>query len=491
MKEFVIALKEFSKGLRSDANTPRNSQFLTDAYNTRCGVAGLEVPPSIDLLGSLLAVGDHIITEGGDSLVTEAGDTLITETGMIVIEWPLPQIFKFSVGVFAVTSNGLYEAIKVGGSYVWSAVLTGLATGIGYWTAADFGFFILMTNGSVLLKRDGETGEWLKMDVGDLEYTIPSTICNFRGQAVAGLRDPYIDRHSVIWSEIGSVNLDKFLRTPFIDYPTGKQPYKMTSGRYQLERGCEIVNIKPLGKAVVVYGTTGIYVLPTALQPIPTFGLVKLHRFGIKSTSCVAGDDNQHVYVSSDGWLWSLGLDLKPSCLGYKEFIRPLLVGTVVVSHNPEKNDYYISNGAMTYLLSPFGLTRVFQHPTSMFWDDGFQKLIGIGSNATDLSAYITSDILDMQVRGIKTVTALELGSGGQLLTAGIDYRYSMADAFVSGVYKNVNKYGSISPIVSGVEFRVKVKGADYTKFDLDYINIRFKYVDKRMIRGPYDKRFL
>lgn len=487
MREYAVTLKEFSKGLRPDASAPRNNQFLTDAYNVRCGALGLEVPPLI----------------------------YSPFTGLPTFEWPGPQLIKVhawdhdSTGMYVVTSSvspAFGSLYKVNANYSLTLISALIAQGPLPYTIADFGLYQLWSNGTTVLIRypDAVTGAetWAKAEFLDGGNPPPLVITNFRGQAVCGIYCNLVGLPGetvVSWSEIGQLTIgptNSCMWTPYIDAPvldgTGKKPYKATSGNYKLDPLTIASRVLPLGNAVVVYTSRQVIALPATSQPIPTFGFMKLQDHGISEPGCVAGDERHHLYLTFSGELWMVDQKLEPKKLGYKEFVEPLIASgqSIMISHNPAKDDFYISNGSICYLLSPQGMTKVFQIPTSFIFEETGTagRLIGVRSNLTDTSAYVVSDILDMQVRGIKTITALEIGSAGQALTAGVDNRYDMSSAFTTGTYKTVNKHGSVSPIVSGAEFKVKVKGADYTKFDLDYINVRFKYVDKRMIRGPYAK---
>jgi hypothetical protein len=99
----------------------------------------------------------------------------------------------------------------------------------------------------------------------------------------------------------------------------------------------------------------------------------------------------------------------------------------------------------------------------------------------------MASDVFDFGVRALKTLTVIEVGATGQIMTGNVDYKYKVTDStFAASRLKTASNFGAITPMVSGTEFKFRVKGADYTKFDLDYLNVRYKYVDKRMIRGVY-----
>lgn len=263
-------------------------------------------------------------------------------------------------------------------------------------------------------------------------------------------------------------------------------PYKRTGGNYRTGPTSTVHRVLPLGNGVMVYCADKIFYMKAASIPEPTFGIVPIADFGIPSTFCAEGDDTEHLFISSNKEVWRVKEGPKLERLGYKEYIGAMS-GTLVISKNPGLNDYYISNGSKTYLSSVYGLSEWFQYPTSLVWEDVNKRLIGPIAVSANVTAYMASDIFDFGVRGVKVITALELGSTGQAMTANVDYKYKVTDAaFTASRFKTVNSSGSVAPIIAGTEFKVRVKGTDYTKFDLDYLTVRYKYVDKRMIRGTY-----
>jgi len=497
MREFVKTLTDFTKGLRPDANMPRNSGFASELYNSRCGVAGLEVPPLI----------------------------VYPISGAPTISWPLPQLVKVmglrqgDTGLHFVNfATGNLVVSEVLSDYTLEPVFTKASTASRF-TVADFGFYQIWTNGVITIKRaitDSNEYEWSEITINGAPLSA-RCVCNFRGQLIAGIGKDSAklltesglgiiteDGSSivtegiggfVIWSEIGSVNpAVMFDRSyGYIDRKIGVaslpvQPYKRTSGNYRVGPNSIVHRVLPLGNGVMVYCSDKIFYMKAVSTPEPTFGIVPVAAFGIPSTFCAEGDENEHLIVDSSKDLWRIKEGPKAERLGYKEFIGAMS-GTIVISKSPNYGDYYISNGSKTYILSPFGLTGWFQYPTSLVWDDANKRLIGPIAVATDVSVYMATDVMDFGVRALKTITTMEIGSTGQIMTANIDYKYKVTDAaFTASRFKTASNFGAVTPIVSGIEFKFRVKGADYTKFDLDYLNVRYKYVDKRMLRGVYAK---
>lgn len=96
----------------------------------------------------------------------------------------------------------------------------------------------------------------------------------------------------------------------------------------------------------------------------------------------------------------------------------------------------------------------------------------------------IVTDIFDMGSRGIKTITAIEIGSMSPGLEVAIDYRFRDGEPFSTSTYKSVYRDGIVFPIVSGVEFRVRVKATSTADFNISFLYVRWKISDKRSVRG-------
>lgn len=486
MREFSQTLVDFAKGLRPDQNMPRNTGYATELYNSRCGVAGLEVPPLI----------------------------VYPISGAPAVSWPLPQLLKIKdlttggTDLIFISSTNPQYAYKVNSDYSITAICTGSGTTPinlstpGPYTVADFGWYQLFHKLAMptnILERyfDADDGAWYWRKYsggGELPaYASITCICNFRGQLIAGLLSATSGTdgtkgYVVAWSRIGQVNRGKMLRGSgdYIDREDDEYDYKRTSGNYRIGPNSVIHRILPLGNGIMVYCSDRIFYMPAVSSPEVTFGVTPLMEVGIPSTFCAEGNDKEHLFITSNKDVYRIKEGLKFEYLGYREYVGAM-TGTLVISCNSNFKDYYISNGSTTYLLSPFGLSKWFQYPTSLVWEDTNKRLIGPIAVAADVTASMATDVFDFGVRGIKIVTALEMGSNGQLMTANVDYKFKVTDTvFTSSAFKTTNDAGAVAPMVGGVEFKMRVKGADYTKFDLDYLNVRYKYIDKRMIRGAY-----
>jgi hypothetical protein len=225
--------------------------------------------------------------------------------------------------------------------------------------------------------------------------------------------------------------------------------------------------------------------MPAVEGPVPTFGYKELNRVGLAGRYCVAGNEDTHLWVDKAGWVWMMKADYKPKMLGYQEFMAPMILsGDVVVSMDVGKDDWYISDGSTTYLCNDKGMTSVYQHPTSVVAFGG--GLIGIASEDATHYTLLVTDRFDIGNRGIKTVSVVEADLTTQDVYSAIDYKFDLNTAWATSRYKQFNKQGIVTPIMSGVELRFRFRWTDFEDFSMSYFLVRYKQVDKRSIRGVY-----
>lgn len=127
MQEYTIVFQEgLAKGLRSTPRAAKNAQSLLISEGA---------VPEDNILRTLDAV-----TAFGASLECA---------------WPYPQIFQLKELVLVCTADALYD--YVGGAFV--PIMTGLTVGTA-WSVADYWNYIIASNGSTTVTRDGATREW-------------------------------------------------------------------------------------------------------------------------------------------------------------------------------------------------------------------------------------------------------------------------------------------------------------------------------------------
>jgi hypothetical protein len=342
-------------------------------------------------------------------------------------------------------------------------------TGTKQWHVADFGTYQLWTNGTYTVVRGADR----LFAIQALPYHI-SSMCNYRGRLVAGgFGGDYAN--FVAWSKIGRVgDLTKLLQPEDITNESGYMPIPFAGN---------VLSVKEMVEAVIVYGSEGIVALYPAQQ---TLGMKVISHTGISGRDVVSGDIYSQMYTSVDGRLYRLRTGkLTPELLDYKEFIGAMTIANIVTSYDDSLDDFYISDGTSCYLMSPYGMSKIMDAVTSVCTINGV--LHGIRTRGSDTSGYITTTMFDFGMRAIKTIMGIQIDGEGTSLTAGVKYRFGHTDSFTTSTMKAASSIGSVTPIVSGVDLKLKVASTSYTTFKLDELNVRWKLSDKRNIRGIYD----
>jgi len=447
MKEFSFRWSEgFTKGIRPHFSVGLNALYLYDANNVKIGSFGVEPVPGI-----------------------------YTITDMPAIDWPMPQIIATSYGPMIAAPTELFSLNPL--SLLLTSVIAGIPSSQERYDVADFDLYQVWTNGVTVIVRD-YLGAWAIY----VAALTPYSVCNFRGQLVAGGFGTGVYKNWVAWGGIGEVDLAVLLSTSLglavADYSANKN----TAGNRVMPFTGQIYNVKPLGNKVIVYGADGIVALVAVEEPAPTFGLRNLGSIGLINRGAVGGNEDIHVFVDKLGYVWSIDKELKMNRLGYSEMFFNS-ISDVVVSHDPMLKDFYIANEETCGLLAD-GMSRIYCVPTSVVRVNN--SLIGPFAVSAESNPYVIACEFDCSLRGIKTLTGIEFGASGSGLKATVDYRYSVSEAFRAGVEKTLTKNGTVAPLISAVEFRVKLEGSNASDFRVNYMSPRYKLSDKRLIRGTY-----
>ena len=451
MRELELSISEMLKnGLRPE-KVPTGAQILTECLGFRCGKLWLE---------------------GYDQL----SNPLILD---IPITWPFPVFIadeKYNILVVRdsiLAEDRVYEVSKDHDTIMLLHHLDFIAYSQGSrMELADFGEYALMVNGKVTIYRETITDTWV-LALAQAKIPLMETICNFKGQAVGGgVTSAWYDcdEHHIIWSKIGELD--------FIP------DEKNTSGFRRDPWGGIVQHVKRLGDLVIVYGSEGLTAMIPVREPASTFGFKEMYEIGIVNKGAVGGSILRHLFVNSNYELCEV-TDKGVNILGYQEYISRLAGKDIIVSYNQSTKDFYISNGAITFLYSPQGLTEVSQHPSSVWYSENSQHMIPDVDDERD--PYLITESIDFGLRGSKTIFVLELGitNYDQALVA-IDW---IMDRNNSGVtaWVGENYQGVVNLIIAGTTFKVMMKLTGVTSDTIiSYIKLRYKMTDLRSIRGVY-----
>ena len=432
--------KLIQKGLRTDRSNQRNSDGLIECFNLKPHISGL--------------------------IAYEELSSLFTDLEFI---WPYPQAIMTSKFRWMLTVDKIYSA-----DTDWNVILAQNSEPGDLWDVADFGDYLLFCNGTRLVERSSAGVFSSNTSLSTVPLAL--SICNFNGQLIAGnIKSEWYDcdESFVAWGRIGAIDM-----TPDGSNVAGYRPMPWKGG---------VRKVAKLGNAVIVYCENGVGLLSPFNQ---TFGLQELLSVGVPCKGAIGGDELSQVFVDNDNYLWEIGADLKAKRLGYQEFMESLNSDSIVVSLQPKSREFYISDGVHSYLLTPFGLCKVYQRPSSVVSDG----VINYGTFDTtvedeDLEARLTTDKLDFGVKGMKTVEGVEFGMEIDPYAkayGSIDYCYDGSGVFDRSDWLLLNPEGQCAPMVTAPEVRICFKVDDFAEVKVDSANVGIKFPDRRFRRGAY-----
>ena len=455
MRELELLIDEALKnGLSPELRLPFNSQFLWECLGFRCGKAGLEA---------------HILLDNPLSIALD-----------MHYSWPFPQFItgeNYNILVVRDTLAGADYVYSVSDDHLivtLIATLTFAVYGLGsLMEVADFGEYIFMTNGVAMVYFNPVTLTWV---TAAAIATIPmmKTVCNFNSQLIGGnvisaWHD--CDETFYIWSKIASADFSPWLSNE--------------AGYRRCPYGGEVYHVRKLGNAVVGYSSKGITLMTPVMEPVTGYRFTELVDIGVLNRGAVCAGLGRHIYVGEDYVLREVTSEGVKE-LGYQFYMQELAnAEDIIITYDPSNKDYYIGNSTKTFLLSPYGLTEVLQHPSAMWRRDRMSYMLP-DNDDTDLP-YICTEVFDMQFKGQKTIFSIETDAMMVLgAEAGLDYSNDLLN-WHSESYKPINDMGIVAIIAAGNMFRFRLRfDSLYNTFRIGYLKARYKMTDLRGIRGIY-----
>lgn len=370
------------------------------------------------------------------------------------------------------TQTGVYEVDA--STWALTSKLSGLTAG-DVWDLADFGSYIIATNGNVMVKRSSGTWSNFASIAGVMPRVL--TLCNFKGQCIGGnVKTTWhgCSTNSLVWSEIGALDFE---------------PTKLnTAGFRNIPWPGDVYRVKRLGDIVAVYGSEGVGALLPVSEPVSTFGLKELLNVGIPAKGAIGGDEHVHAFVDEEGWLWLWEEGKAPQRIGYQEFFSAMTLANISTAFDPSEQEFYISDGSTSYLLTRYGLCETYQRVTSLVRHNKTSH--GPSSSGSDTSFTAWTDTIDFGIRGFKTLTTVavgvDTGEVDQDIKVSIKTRANKKDAFAQSSWFVTNPEGVVMVPHTAHEFQVGIKADSYAGVNVDYVNMRVKLVDRRFIRGVY-----
>lgn len=238
--------------------------------------------------------------------------------------------------------------------------------------------------------------------------------------------------------------------------------------------------MKQLGEAVMVYGSGGVSAL---VRSNDGYSAVKVLDVSVTNAGKVGGDESAHLFIDDKDDMWVITGDLQPKKIEYNEFLDDLTDAITAVSFDPQRREFYIADGSTGYLFSlENGLSQVSQMPSSLVFYGG--TLYGIvNSEVQNTNFEIVTDQFDFGFKDIKTIHSVEVGTTDiEDLEIGVNYKYTNSTTFSSGSYVAANAEGIVIPIISGVDFQIKIRGNAGSAARIEYMNVRWRATVKRSL---------
>lgn len=456
MREYELIIdKALKNGLSPERILPTNTQYLKKCLGFRIGKAGIEAYKTLD--NPLPATID------------------------MFYNWPFPQFITGETYNFLIIRDHInmedlvYQVSDDHSTINLIKIIDELTYGQGtLMEVVDFGKYIFMTNGVVMIYWDVDLNLW--QDITS-STTIPMmrAICKFNGQAVGGniVSTWYdCDETFYIWSKIGEFN--------FTIDSTNEAGYK------RCPYGGTVYNVKQLGNNVIGYSSEGITLLSPVTDPVPSFGFKELSDIGLINKGAINGNLQRHIYLGEDYILREVTSEgIKE--LDYQHHMEELAGSEdIIISYESSEDNFYIGNSTKTFLLSPFGLTEIRQHPSTVWRNNSDAYILPDAEDSTE--PYICTEPFDMNFRGQKTVFSMETDAFSVLdPEVGLDYINDLNTWNEGLLYKPINDQGIAAIISSGNMFRFRLRFEDiYDGLRLGYIKVRYKMTDLRGIRGVY-----
>jgi len=442
--EYIIDNEALKAGLIAHRASTENSPGLEELMNLRCASGGLVPVRKLPIFSDL---GDYwpapkILSGPSHDILVDIDDA--DTARFYTIQEDLSLTLIQSVGSVTPLMHHLPDM-------------------------ADFEEFIVVVGDFGVLHGTPDTGYTYSSDAL-ANIPLARTCCNFRGQLVLGsiTSDWYgCGESSVAWSRIGEVDC-----TPTPNNEAGFMPIKDAG---------TVLKVRPSASGVLVFGDTGVFLLPPVSSPAPTFGKNKISSMGVLTREAVDGDELEYVFVGVDKNIYKIDSEGLHS-LGYYRYIKDLESSDIKVRFDKLEREYYISDGVRCFLLTSNGLSEIGQIVGELLSSGGLTYGVLDESDAVD-EWWIRTGPVDFYQRGMKTL---------MMVDSDVD------DAYVSVLVKNkggdyisspvikMNPWNATTHMITGQVFKVMLEG-DLTPDVLpSYVKIRWKMVDFRSIRGRY-----
>jgi len=374
----------------------------------------------------------------------------------LTIDHPLPQLLELQQKTLLVEATSL-KLVNAD----WSTTSLATLTEGSLAHVADFGKYVIFTNGTETYHCDVSTGVFSA--ASSVTFPNMKTLCRLQGRIFGGniMNSFYdCDTHFACWSQPGE--------NVFVP------DEKNLAGFRDMEIGT-IYKCLPLGTdSVIYYGSKGVARL---FQTEAGIGYKLVAKTRICGREAVCGGD-YHVFCDTEGRLWTIdqeGINL----LDYSWVLGNMTLSDVVISRDAVLKDYYISDGTSCYLLSANGLSESNNLVTNVVRIEGL--LYGIFTVGVNAFIEIHFNNFNYNLAALTSLEYIELGlmtDGSPYVTDLLQYR-GRSDVSLSWRFVSKENFGVLQGTAQ--THRPKLKVTTATEFKLEFITLNIKLDDNRI----------
>jgi hypothetical protein len=233
----------------------------------------------------------------------------------------------------------------------------------------------------------------------------------------------------------------------------------------------QILMLSDSGPAIA-YGQNGVTLLKSAGPAGLDWSKQDIYPIGIKGRNSAIATKRGHYFIDRNGFLGHVAPNGAIDAIDYSNYFSAMSA-SLVMSYDAGLDLVYICDGTYGYVLTAWGLGKGPVNVTGMGNQSG--TLYAVASSALVFSPLqITLDVEDMEDRGEKTITELDVGiNTTKSLYGSIYYRWNKAVVtFFQTPWVLADQQGRIFVTASGVEFKIALKLSAYEAIRPDYIKV-------------------
>ena len=337
----------------------------------------------------------------------------------------------------------------------------------GSWQMADYGRFLVLTDGVSTLKYVDGIMSLMPERLG--------TVCSRDARMVYGDIDGC--QNGVGWSAVDGTGITEILNgTPI----AARLAAVNESGFTEMPWRGRVLAIVPMGDKYIVYGEDGVSALQEDGGKLAYVDVGLPADLGLWARAAVAGDDEQHLFRGTDGALWVIQGNLKATRLDFAW----TLTTHDTICFDPLENEFWISNATNAYVLTTKGLSGpVEQTPSSMAVIGG--EVVATGSGYPEvLQVFAHTNTVDMSMNAQKRITVVNIMGEFADATIGALFRYASNDSFREKAPVRCSPDGAGFLNLSMAYGQLKITATCVPGNRLTRIETRFQAHDRRYVRG-------